>query len=83
MCVMPKSQNLPKTTRELTSNAKAREFLLPSWSWGSHHHRHSGYGEEPRALGYNAYIGYSRRKNLKNGSFRVGRCPIGYLLWKG
>ena len=59
---MPKSQNLPKTTRELTSNAKAREFLLPSWSWGSHHHRHSGYGEEPRALGYNAYRVFSQEK---------------------
>ena len=29
------------------------------------------------------YVGYSRAKNLKNGSFRVGRRLIGYLLWKG
>ena len=34
--VMPKSQNLPMTTREPISDAKAREFLLPSSSWGSH-----------------------------------------------
>ena len=31
--VMPKSQNLPMTTREPISDAKAREFLLPSSSW--------------------------------------------------
>ena len=40
--VMPKSQNLPMTTRELISDAKAREFLLPSSSWGSHHYWRSG-----------------------------------------
>ena len=40
--VMPKSRNLPMTTREPVSDAKAREFLLPSSSWGSHHYRHSG-----------------------------------------
>ena len=34
--VMPKSRNLPMTTREPVSDAKAREFLLPSLSWGSH-----------------------------------------------
>ena len=28
--VMPKSRNLPMTTREPISDAKAREFLLPS-----------------------------------------------------
>ena len=28
--VMPESQNLPMTTREPISDAKAREFLLPS-----------------------------------------------------
>ena len=40
--VMPKSRNLPMTTREPVSDAKAREFLLPSWSWGSHRYRRSG-----------------------------------------
>ena len=55
--VMPKSQNLPMTTREPISHAKAREFLLPSSSWGSHHYRLSGYREEPRVLDYIAYIG--------------------------
>ena len=83
VCVMPKSQNLPMTTREPISDAKAREFLLPSWSWGSHRYQRSSYREEPWVLGYIAYIGYSRWRNLKNGSFRVGRCLIGYLLWKG
>ena len=34
--VIPKSRNLPMTTREPISNAKAREFSLPSSSWGSH-----------------------------------------------
>ena len=55
--VMPKSRNLPMTTRELISHAKAREFLLPSSSWGSHRYQHSGYREEPRVLDYIAYIG--------------------------
>ena len=54
---MPKPQNLPMITRELISDAKAREFLLPSLSWGSHHYRCSGYREEPRVLDYIAYIG--------------------------
>ena len=40
--VMPKSQNLPMTTGELISDAKAREFLLPSSSWGSHRYWRSG-----------------------------------------
>ena len=44
---------------------------------------HSGYREEPRVLGYIAYIGYSHARNLKIGSFWVGRHLIGYLLWKG
>ena len=44
--VMPKSQNLPVTTREPISDTKAREFLLPSSSWGSHQYRRSGYREE-------------------------------------
>ena len=35
------------TTREPISDAKAREFLLPSSSWGSHPFLHSGYREEP------------------------------------
>ena len=68
---MPKSQNLPVTTREPISDAKAREFLLPSSSWGSHQYRRSSYREEPWALGYIAYIGYYRAKNSKNGSLRV------------
>ena len=34
--VMPKSRNLPMTTREPISEAKAREFLLTSSSWGFH-----------------------------------------------
>ena len=60
--VMPKSRNLPITTRELISDAKAREFLLPSSSWGSHRYRRSGYREEPRVLGYIAYIGSVHEK---------------------
>ena len=40
--VMLKSQNLPMTTREPISDAKAGEFLLPSSSWGSHCYRGSG-----------------------------------------
>ena len=57
--VMPKSRNLPMTTREPISDAKARECLLPSSSWGSqqHQHQHSSYREEPRVLDYMAYIG--------------------------
>ena len=60
--VMPKSRNLPMTTREPISDAKAREFLLPSSSWGSHHYRHSGYREEPQVWGYIAYIGSVHEK---------------------
>ena len=82
--VMSKSRNLPMITREPISDAKAREFLLPSSSWGSHRYRCSSYREEPWALGYIAYIGYYRGKNSKNGSLRVwlvtfwwrGRCWI-------
>ena len=55
--VVPKSRNLPVTTREPVSDAKARKFLLPSSSWGSHRYRHRGYTEEPRVLDYIAYIG--------------------------
>ena len=54
---MPKSQNLPMTTREPISDAKAREFLLPSSSWGSQGYLQSGYREEPQVLDYIAYIG--------------------------
>ena len=68
---MPKSRNLPMTTREPKSDGKAREFLLPSSSWGSQPYRRSSYREEPWALGYIAYIGYYRVKNSKNGSLRV------------
>ena len=50
------SRNLPMTTREPISDAKARELLLPSSSWGSHRYRRSSYREGPRALGYIAYI---------------------------
>ena len=45
--VMLKLQNLPVTTREPVSDAKAGEFLLPSSSWGSHRYQHSSYREEP------------------------------------
>ena len=55
--VMPKSRNLPTTTREPISDAKAREFLLPSSGWGSHHNRRSGNRKEPWVLDYIAYIG--------------------------
>ena len=68
---MPKLRNLPMTTREPISDAKAREFLLPSSSWGSHRYRRSSYREEPWALGYIAYIGYSCVKNSKNRSLQV------------
>ena len=68
---MPKSRNLPMTTREPISDAKAREFLLPSSSWGSHPYGSSSYREEPWALGRIAYIGYYCAKNSKSGSLRV------------
>ena len=57
LSVMPKSRNLPMTTREPISDAKAREFLLPSSSWNSHQYRRSSYREEPQVLDYIAYIG--------------------------
>ena len=60
--VMPKSRNLPMTTREPISDTKAREFLLPSSSWGSHRYLRSGYREEPRVLDYIAYIGSVHEK---------------------
>ena len=60
--VMPKSWNLPMTTRELTSDAKARESLLPSSSWGSHPYRHRGYREESQVLDYIAYRGSVHEK---------------------
>ena len=69
--IMPKSRNLPMTTREPISDAKAREFLLPSSSWGSHRYWCSSYKEEPWALGYIAYIGYYRAKISKHGSLWV------------
>ena len=76
---MPKSRNLPMTTREPMSDAKAREFLLPSSSWGSHQHqyRHSSYREEPWALGYIAYIGYHCTKIQKTGVSRSDWSPSG------
>ena len=55
--VMPKSRNLPMTNREPISDAKTREFLLPSSSQGSHRYRRSSYREEPWVLDYIAYIG--------------------------
>ena len=76
---MPKSQNLPMTTQELMSDAKARESLLPSSSWGSHCYRCSSYGEEPGVLGYTGYIGYIRVK----GDFQTGGHLIGHPLSKG
>ena len=54
---MPKSRNLPPITRKPISDAKAKEFLLPSSSWGSHCYQRSGYREEPQVLDYIAYIG--------------------------
>ena len=63
--VMPKSQNLPMTTREPKSNAKARESLLPNSSCGSHRYQRSGYREEPRVLDYIAYIGSVHGKKKK------------------
>ena len=77
--VMPKLQNLPMTTREPIADAKAREFLLPSLSWGSHRYRCSSYREEPRVLGYIAYIGYIRVK----GDFQARGHLIGHPLSKG
>ena len=69
---MPKSRNLPMTTREPISDAKARGFLLPSLSWGSHRYQCSGYREEPRVLGYVAYIGNIQVK----GDFQAEGHPI-------
>ena len=77
--VMPKSRNLPMTTREPMSDAKARESLLPSSSWGSCRYRRSGYGKEPRVLGYIAYIGYIHVR----GDFQAGGHLIGHPLLKG
>ena len=48
------------TTREPISDAKAREFLLPSSSWGSH--LCSSYREELQVLDYMAYIGSVHEK---------------------
>ena len=61
------------------SDAKARESLLLSLSWGSHRYRRSGYGKEPRVLGYIAYIGNIHVK----GDFQAGRHLIGHPLLKG
>ena len=80
---MPKSRNLPVTTRELISDAKARQFLLPSSSWGSHCYRCSGYREEPWVLDYIAYIGSVHEKKKKKKNFYVGGRLIGHFLSKG
>lgn len=64
---------------ERMSDAKAMEFLLPSSSWGPHRYQHSGYGKEPRVLGYIAYIGYVCEK----GDFQAGGHLIGHPLSKG
>ena len=61
----------PNDHQGADTNAKAREFLLPSSSWGSHRYWHSSHREEPWVLGYIAYIEYSRAKNSKNGSLQV------------
>ena len=37
----------PSDHQGADTNAKAREFLLPSSSWGSHRYRGSDYREEP------------------------------------
>ena len=47
----------PSDHQGADTDAKAREFLLPSSSWGSHRYRRSSYREEPRVLDYIAYIG--------------------------
>ena len=67
------------TTRELMSDAKARESLLPSSSWGTHCYQRSGYGKEPQVLGYIAYIRYIHVK----GDFQAGGHLIGHPLLKG
>ena len=36
----------PSDHQGADTDAKAREFLLPSSSWGSHRYRHRGYREE-------------------------------------
>ena len=64
---------------EPMSDAKAMESLLRSSSWGPHRYRRSGYGKEPRVLGYIAYIGYIRVK----GDFQAGGHLIGHPLSKG
>ena len=61
---------------------KQESFYYQARAGAPTRYRCSGYREEPRVLGYIAYIGYSRVRNLKNGSFWVGRHLIGYLLWK-
>ena len=64
--VMPKSQNLPMTTGEPISNAKARKFLLPSSRWGSHWHRCSGYREGALSFGLHClYREYSGERVTK------------------
>ena len=62
---------------------KQESFYYQARAGAPTRYRRSGYREEPWVLGYIAYIGYSRARNLKNGSFWVGRHLIGYLLWKG
>ena len=64
---------------EPMSDAKAMESLLRSSSWGPHRYRRSGYGKEPRVLGYIAYIGYIHVK----GNFQAGGHLIGHPLSKG
>ena len=69
--VVPKSRNLPVTTREPVSDAKARKFLLPSSRWGSHWHRCSGYREGALSFGLHClYREYSGERVTK-GVFRL------------
>ena len=74
---MPKSQNLPMTTKEPISDTKAREFLLPSSSWGSHRYRRSSYREEPQVLDYIAYIGsvHGKKKDIYQPAQKLKRLP--------
>ena len=65
--VMLKSHNLPMTTREPISDAKAREFLLPSSSWGSHQHQRSGYREGAPSFGLHCFYREYSCKRVKSG----------------
>ena len=69
LCPSRKISQWPPGSRYLMQ--KQESFYYQAGAGAPTRYRSSGYREEPWALGYIAYIGYSRAKNLKNGSLRV------------